>query len=92
MSFEALKDEVRDAIENGIAGLSGEAGKEKLLAAELAQALARYAGEGNQEAIDFTIARARLLGERMRLEATEQFWTAVERVVRAVAAFALRVG
>jgi len=58
------------------------------LVEELSAKIVEAAANGDDELMAVTMARVRLLGERWRVEATNEMWDAITRIMGAVFAIA----
>jgi len=92
MDWEQLKDHLEEVVLDSV-GRILDGAKEDVegLGVELAQKLFGYVRGGNEEGIDYTIARLRMLGERNRIRANDEAWHVLGEVLQALFKFGLGV-
>ena len=84
-SLERLKEEAAAILAGAAQGLvEGTLDDMEAVAEELANDLVEAAATGNEELLNVTVARVRLLGERQRIRATDAGWEILQGISKAI--------
>ena len=82
LDLPALQDEITDILKDAATRVTGYAKEEfDAVGKELAEKVVRFAASGDKAGMDITLARLRLLEERIRLHVNNEFWVTIEAVL-----------